>query len=152
MPAARELDEGIRFPLCQPDALEQAFRNAGLAAIQVVPIDVPTRFRDFDDYWTPFLGGQGPAPSYAMSMDEMSRNQLRDRIRGRLAAAAASAIALVAFATVSQFVIVTLASYAAALILGLPLYLAFRRRAWPLGGSCLAAGVIAGAVTGVALT
>ena len=70
----------------------------------------------------------------------------------RLAPVAASAIALVAFATVSQFVIVTLASYVAALILGRPLYLAFRRRAWPLGGSCLAAGVIAGAVTGVALT
>ena len=23
-----------------------------------------TEFTDFDDYWLPFLGGQGPAPSY----------------------------------------------------------------------------------------
>lgn len=83
-PSVRELDEGIRFPLCQPDALEAAFQNAGLTAIQVVPIEVPTRFRDFDDYWTPFLGGQGPAPFYAMSIDEASRNRLRDRIRERL--------------------------------------------------------------------
>jgi len=102
MPAARELDEGIRFPLCQPDALEQAFRNAGLAAIQVVPIDVPTRFRDFDDYWTPFLGGQGRAPSYAMSMDEMSRNRLRDRIRGRLPCQSDGSIPLVARAWAFQ--------------------------------------------------
>lgn len=83
-PKAHELDEGVRFPLCRPDALESALRNANLTAIQVVPIDVPTRFRDFDDYWTPFLGGQGPAPSYAVSMEEASRNRLRDRIRERL--------------------------------------------------------------------
>jgi hypothetical protein len=24
---------------------------------------VATYFRDFDDLWTPFLGGQGPAPA-----------------------------------------------------------------------------------------
>lgn len=83
-PKAHELDEGVRFPLCRPDALERAFRQANLSAIEVVPIDIPTPFRDFDDYWTPFLGGQGPAPSYAMSLDEASRNLLRDRIRERL--------------------------------------------------------------------
>lgn len=95
-PAVRELDEGIRFPLCRPEALENAFRNAGLGAIRVVPIDVPTRFRDFDDYWTPFLGGQGPAPSYAMSLNEESRNRLRDRIRTRLPAGSDGSIPLVA--------------------------------------------------------
>jgi hypothetical protein len=25
----------------------------------VEPIDVPTVFRDLDDYWSPFLGGRG---------------------------------------------------------------------------------------------
>ena len=83
-PATRELDEGVRFPLCRPDALQDVFRDAHLAEVQVTPIDIPTPFRDFDDYWTPFLGGQGPAPSYAMSLDESSRNRLRDRIRARL--------------------------------------------------------------------
>ena len=99
---ARELDEGVRFPLCQPDALENAFRNANLTAIQVVPIDIPTLFRDFDDYWTPFLGGQGPAPSYAMSMDEVSRNRLRDRIRERLPSQSDGSIPLVARAWAIQ--------------------------------------------------
>ena len=60
-PAALELDEGRRFPLCNPTALESLF-TAGLVDIAVRAIDVPTHFRDFDDYWTPFLGGQGPAP------------------------------------------------------------------------------------------
>ncbi|MET0916894.1 MAG: methyltransferase domain-containing protein [Burkholderiales bacterium] len=95
-PAVRELDEGVRFPLCQPKALEAMFRNANLAAIEVVPIDVPTRFRDFDDYWSPFLGGQGPAPSYAVSLDEASRDRLRDRIRARLPRQADGSIPLVA--------------------------------------------------------
>ena len=82
-PAVRELDEGVRFPLCQPDALATAFRNANLTAIQVVPFDIRTQFKDFDDYWSPFLGGQGPAPSYVMSLDGTARDRLRDRIRGR---------------------------------------------------------------------
>jgi SAM-dependent methyltransferase len=95
-PAARELDEGVRFPLCQPDALETAFRNADLTAIQVVPFDIRTQFKDFDDYWSPFLGGQGPAPSYAMSLDGVARDRLRDRIRGRLPSQSDGSIPLVA--------------------------------------------------------
>jgi hypothetical protein len=50
----------------------------------VRPIDIPTVFRDFDDYWSPFLGGQGPAPGYAMSLTEERRATLRERIRSTL--------------------------------------------------------------------
>jgi SAM-dependent methyltransferase len=100
--AARELDEGVRFPLCHPDALESVFRDANLSAIRVEPIDIPTRFFDFDDYWSPFLGGQGPAPAYAMSLDEASRNRLRNRIRTRLPAESDGSIALVARAWAIQ--------------------------------------------------
>ena len=59
---ARPLDEGVRFPICGPAALERAYRAAGFDDVVARAIDVPTRFRDFDDYWSPFLGGQGPAP------------------------------------------------------------------------------------------
>ncbi len=83
-PAARDLDEGRRFPLCQPDPLAALFRGAGLGDVVVRTIDVPTVFRDFDDYWTPFLGGQGPAPTYTMSLGEGRRIALRERIRSRL--------------------------------------------------------------------
>ena len=64
-PAAAELDEGRRFSLCQPEPLGRLFRDAGLADVGVRPIEVATLFRGFDDYWDPFLGGQGPAPGYA---------------------------------------------------------------------------------------
>jgi SAM-dependent methyltransferase len=93
---ASELDEGVRFPLCRPEALEALFVGAGLASTEVTPIDISTRFADFDDYWAPFLGGQGPAPAYAMSLDETSRARLRDRVRQRLPVAADGSIPLVA--------------------------------------------------------
>jgi SAM-dependent methyltransferase len=83
-PAARELDEGVRFPLCHPDALTALFRVAGLNAVETRAIDVPSVFRGFDDYWSPFLGGQGPAPAYAVSLDEERRVALRERIRAGL--------------------------------------------------------------------
>jgi hypothetical protein len=83
-PDARGLDEGVRFPLCEPVALTELFRSAGLNEIGVAPIEIDTRFRDFDDYWNPFLGGQGPAPSYAMSLPETARARLRDGVRRRL--------------------------------------------------------------------
>lgn len=95
-PAAADLDEGRRFPLCQSDALAALFAGAGLREVEVRPIDVPTRFRDFDDYWSPFLGGQGPAPGYAMSLSATERDRLRDHLRARLPIAGDGSIALVA--------------------------------------------------------
>ena len=95
-PAARALDEGPRFPLCQPAALADLFTGAGLQRVEGRAIEVPTRFRDFDDFWSPFLGGQGPAPGYAMSLSEPQRAALRDLIRSRLPIAADGSIALVA--------------------------------------------------------
>jgi SAM-dependent methyltransferase len=83
-PTAVELDEGRRFPICRPEALERLFTEARLEDVAVRAVDIPTVFRDFDDYWSPFLAGQGPAPSYAMSLTEERRAALRDRIRASL--------------------------------------------------------------------
>jgi SAM-dependent methyltransferase len=104
-PGAAKLDEGVRFPLCRPEALEQLFANAELKAIEVEAIDIPTPFVNFDDYWQPFLGGQGPAPAYAMSLDEMARARLRDRIRERMPAAANGSISLTARAWAARAVV-----------------------------------------------
>jgi SAM-dependent methyltransferase len=95
-PAAFSLDEGRRFSICAPKPLSELFAQAGLRTVEVRPIDVPTRFRDFDDYWSPFLGGQAPAPGYAMSLSEERRNTLRDRIRSQLPVAADGTIQLIA--------------------------------------------------------
>jgi len=86
-PEAAELDEGRRFPLCRADALEALFVASGLTDVEVRAIDVPTVFRDFDDFWSPFLGGQGPAPTYVTSLSEQDRARLQDEIRATLAPA-----------------------------------------------------------------
>jgi SAM-dependent methyltransferase len=83
-PAAAALDEGARFPLCHAPALASVFRAAGLADVDTASLDVATDFVDFDDYWRPFLGGTGPAPSYVASLDPARRDSLRERLKRRM--------------------------------------------------------------------
>ena len=83
-PRAAALDEGRRFPLCRTPALAALFRAAGLAQVETHSLEIPTHFATFDDYWTPFLGGTGPAPSYVASLNPTSRESLKERLRGRL--------------------------------------------------------------------
>jgi SAM-dependent methyltransferase len=93
-PNAAKLDEGLRFPLCRPEALSELFASAGLDGVEVTAIDITTSFVNFEDYWQPFLGGQGPAPAYAMALDETARARLRDRIRDRMPVQADGSISL----------------------------------------------------------
>lgn len=95
-PEAAALDEGRRFPLAHPDALAALFSDAGCAEVATTAIDVPTVFAGFADYWEPFLGGQGPAPAYAMSLDAPARDALRARLDTTLPREPDGSIALVA--------------------------------------------------------
>jgi SAM-dependent methyltransferase len=95
-PAAAALDEAERFPVCAAGTVRSLFETARLSAIETRAIDVPTRFRDFDDYWSPFLGGQGPAPTYAMALAEGRRSALRERLRASLPFGPDGSIALTA--------------------------------------------------------
>ena len=83
-PNAAEHDEGPRFPICRPEGLRQLFESTGLQDVEARLIEIPTVFRDFDDYWSPFLGGVGAAPVYAMSLSEEHRAALREQIRAGL--------------------------------------------------------------------
>jgi hypothetical protein len=95
-PEAANMDEGSRFPLCRPEALVKLFDSAGLKEVEARAIDILTPFTSFEDYWQPFLGGQGPAPAYAMALDEAARARLRERIRERLPVETNGSIALTA--------------------------------------------------------
>jgi SAM-dependent methyltransferase len=85
VPSAREADEAERFPLCTPDRLERLFAGAGLLDVCPRTIDVEASFRDFEDYWAPFLSGVGPAPGYCAALPERQRDALRSRLLARLA-------------------------------------------------------------------
>lgn len=95
-PAAAAEDEGARFPLCAPGPLETAFAAVGLAGVGTRAIDVPTTFAGFDELWAPFLSGVGPAPGYAMRLDEVRRTALRERVRSTLPVETDGSIRLIA--------------------------------------------------------
>jgi SAM-dependent methyltransferase len=76
-PDGAEHDEGKQFAICNPEALANLFETAKLEGIETHALDAPTVFADFDDYWSPFLRGQGPAGAYCVSLSETDRERLR---------------------------------------------------------------------------
>jgi trans-aconitate methyltransferase len=84
-PNDAKLHQAERFPLCQPDPLRALFERAQLTSVTVCAIDIPTTFQNFDDYWTPFLGKTGAAPTYLATLDHDVRERIRLRLRSRLA-------------------------------------------------------------------
>jgi SAM-dependent methyltransferase len=94
--AAYDLDEGRRFPLCNPEALAELFQKVGIRHTETRPIDIQTDFKNFDDFWNPILGGQGSAPGYAMSLSEEHRARLRERLYNSLPFAVDGSIPLIA--------------------------------------------------------
>jgi hypothetical protein len=64
--------------------LKNIFQQADLNEVEVTKLDISTLFTDFDDYWNPFLGGQGPAPSYLTSLSKDLRVKLKNKIYDKL--------------------------------------------------------------------
>ena len=89
-------DEGGRFALCRPDPLKTLWADSGLEHVSVEALEVPTRFADFEDFWRPFLGGQGPAGGYAVSLSDEQRGELRELLRERLPSSVDGSIELTA--------------------------------------------------------
>jgi len=95
-PSARPLDEGERFLICKPEHLLALFADCGIEEPECTILEVPTVFRNFDDLWSPFLGGQGPAPTYLSTLSEDRQARLREHVRARLSIANDGSIHLIA--------------------------------------------------------
>jgi SAM-dependent methyltransferase len=93
-PEARELDEGVKFPDCSRERLQDLWVRGGLRGVSVRALDITAVFADFDDYWAPFLSGQGPAPGYLAGLSPERRERLRGLVRSRLDGGADGAIHL----------------------------------------------------------
>lgn len=83
-PDARELAENRRFAFCTPDALCALTARADLTSIECRAIEIPTVFKDFDDFWLPFTRGAGPVPGYCTSLTPDARERLRCRLHDTL--------------------------------------------------------------------
>jgi SAM-dependent methyltransferase len=84
-PSARSADEAVRFPLCHPEPLRDAFAAAGLGAVATDAIDVSATYAGFEEYWAPFLTGVGPAPGYCAALPPDEREALRAHLQAHLA-------------------------------------------------------------------
>lgn len=93
-PSAAPFDEGRRFPLGQRDALAALLRECGLREITTAALEITCHFASFADYWQPFLGGTGPAPTYVAALSPARRLVLREALRRRLPTAPTGAIIL----------------------------------------------------------
>lgn len=104
-PGAREQDEGRRFPICRAEALVPLFISAGLSDVRCEAIEIQTEFADFDDYWSPLLGGTGPAPSYVAALGSTRRRELAQRLDEALPRRADGTIVLMARAWAVQGIV-----------------------------------------------
>lgn len=95
-PDAVARDEATKFQVCHPEALAALLTNSGLRDVEATMLDVPTVFRDFDDYWQPFMTAQAPAPLYAQGLSPDQQDALRDAVRARLPIAPDGSVSMIA--------------------------------------------------------
>ncbi len=81
--AAATRDRIFGNPLAKPDGMRDLWQAAGLRRIDRHSVTVRMDFADWDDYWTPLLGGQGPVGSYVAGLEP----DLRERVAGAVRAA-----------------------------------------------------------------
>jgi SAM-dependent methyltransferase len=93
---AREHDSGVRFPICQEGQLESLVWEVGLKRVEATAIEINTVFKNFDDYWQPFLGKVGSPSSYVMGMNPEDRQRIEDKLRKSLPFAEDGSISLIA--------------------------------------------------------
>ncbi|MEO0455352.1 MAG: class I SAM-dependent methyltransferase [Cyanobacteria bacterium P01_A01_bin.114] len=81
---AAEVDPAHRYPLSQPEPLQQLFAAAGLQSIELHALEVPILLSNFDDYWLPLLDGNSNTQRYVAGLDTALRAQLRKQLMAKL--------------------------------------------------------------------
>jgi SAM-dependent methyltransferase len=81
--AAAEKDEK-HMRLCSAGELTALWTQAGLEQVDEQPLEIRMRFASFEDYWNPFLLGQGPAGAYLRGLAADRLEKLRAEVKRRL--------------------------------------------------------------------
>jgi hypothetical protein len=69
-------------PMTRPGELVAAWRKAGFVDIRETMLAIRMEYASFDDYWTPYLGKDGPGGQYVTGLSPAERDRLRDLVRG----------------------------------------------------------------------
>jgi SAM-dependent methyltransferase len=72
------------MPLATRGSLAELWRTHGLQDVDEQALTIEMPFASFDDYWQPFLRGQGPAGVYTAGLAESARHALESRLREHL--------------------------------------------------------------------
>jgi SAM-dependent methyltransferase len=72
------------MPLCRQGELATLWRTGGLERVEEQTLEIEMPFASFDDYWLPFLGGQGPGGAHVAGLTDAARGALEARLRARL--------------------------------------------------------------------
>lgn len=81
---AAEASHETRMALCRRGELGALWRQVGLENVEEVPLTIAQHFASFDDYWAPFLLGQGPAGAFVARLPQDRQAALEARLRARL--------------------------------------------------------------------
>ena len=81
-PAAGRLDEK-HMPLCRKRELYELWTRGGLEQVEEAPLEITMPFENFDDFWDPFLLGQGPAGAYVKRLTVGRTAALREELQHR---------------------------------------------------------------------
>lgn len=83
-PSAAQFTEDKRFPFCTKQGLEKMVAEAGYSEINTRTIEVSSVFQNFEDLWTPFTLGAGPAPGYCSSLSLDRQEKLKTTLQNQL--------------------------------------------------------------------
>jgi SAM-dependent methyltransferase len=67
--------------MTRPGELAAAWRQAGLVDIRETMLTIRMDFASFDDYWTPYVGKEGPIAEYVRSLGPEARERLQTAVR-----------------------------------------------------------------------
>jgi SAM-dependent methyltransferase len=77
-------DERTVMRWCSEGELAKLWNDAGLRDVRFGSLVVVAEYADFEDLWSPFPTGIGPAGAFCKSLDDEPRAALHDAYRGRL--------------------------------------------------------------------
>lgn len=80
--AGRTRDRLFSNWLSTPEGLRGLWQTVGLTDIEIGSLTIRMDYANFDDYWEPLLGGQGPVGTFAAGLSEDARQELKIAVRG----------------------------------------------------------------------
>ena len=68
-------------PMTRPGELASAWLAAGFNEVVETALCIRMEFASFDDYWSPYVGKDGPNAEYVATLSDSERTRLRDAVR-----------------------------------------------------------------------